>query len=113
MNESKQKARPRAMAAFSQNLSVNDFRAQLDRDAEQVGMTPGERYRLDGEWHRGEPLEKEDKDKVSYIGEWRQSPKGVRYPTCTFKTFRHGGQTVFYNGFEDVAALFRERQAKS
>jgi hypothetical protein len=94
------------LSNFSRHLDIRDFQVELDQHAAVVGIAPGVDYQLDGAWHQAEAEEKQNKGRVSYIGEWRETTSGVRYPRVTFWTFRHGGQAITFDGYQAARRLY-------
>ena len=95
------------LSAFSRQLSAADFRAEFDAAAAQVGIAPPPRYVLNGDWQYAKAIEPSYRHKVGYIGEWRVSRHGVRYPVVTFRTFKHGGVSAVCNGYRTVIERWR------
>lgn len=57
--------------------------------------------RLDGKGHGIKCYDKEHKGKTYYIGAWKETKAGQRYPTITVRSHAHGGLTLdYFNGFD-------------
>ncbi|WP_018234150.1 DUF7146 domain-containing protein [Thioalkalivibrio thiocyanodenitrificans] len=96
------------LKAFSETLNENDFAQYLDEVASGVGIQEGEGYLLDQSWHKATAVERSDKGKVSYKGEWRYTPTGIRYPTATLRNYRGGEQSVYFDGYKPLIELFNQ-----
>ena len=97
----------KALAEWSKNLSEADFSDQLAFHAQQVGIDGAQTFRFDGRWHGADAAENAYKGKVKYVCEWRMNKDhDVRYPSATFYTYKHGGESSSYNGYDDVVELF-------
>ncbi len=94
------------LIAFAALLGEADFRPLLDAAAIEVGADPAGEYRLDGRWHRLHGSTPGDRGRVGYRGEWRTSRHAVRYPTASFYSHRHGGQSVTFDGWPALIDLF-------
>ena len=96
------------LVEFSQTLSESDYRPELAAIAGDFGIE-GEDFQLDGTFHRPQISDRTFKGRTGYIGEWRVSRRGVRYPSCTFSSKRHGGVSEKFNGWQTLVELYRAR----
>lgn len=94
------------LIAFAALLGESDYRPLLDAAAIEVGADPAGEYWLDGRWHRLNGSTPADRGRVGYRGEWRTSRHAVRYPTASFYSHRHGGQSVALDGWPALIDLF-------
>ena len=101
------------LADFSRALSVDDFQVDLDSIATQFSIEPGSRYVLDGKFQKPSINDRAYRGRTGYIGEWRESGLGVRFPRITFYSQRHGGESVVFDGFEAVMDLYRNGSGRA
>lgn len=92
--------------AFADRLTEHDFTEHLDALGDELGIGPGTDWVLDNHWHKANPATSADRGKVTYCGEWVTSKRGVRYPTATLRTYRHCGQSVYFDGYPLVRDMF-------
>ena len=92
--------------AFADRLTEHDFAEHLDALGDELGIGPGTDWVFDNEWHKAVPATSADRGKVTYCGEWSSSKGGIRYPTATLRTYRHGGQSVYFDGYPLVRDMF-------
>jgi len=96
---------------LSQRLSITDFQIELDDIASNLGIAPHQTYKLDGDFHSHLEFDNSAyRGRTGYIGEWRTTKNGIRYPFVTFRTQRHGGQSVVFNGYISVLDKFEGNQ---
>ena len=107
MNPSIQGMKTVTLSDFSRTLSINDFRADLASIAVQFGIGPGNQYTVNGEFQKPKIDDRAYRGRTGYIGEWRESRLGVRFPQVTFYSQRHGGESVVLDGFKVVMDLYR------
>ena len=95
------------LADFSRMLSVNDFQADLDSIAVQFSIEPGHHYTLNGDFQKPKINDPAYRGRTGYVGEWRESRLRVRFPSLTFYSQRHGGESIVFDGFNVVMDLYR------
>ena len=96
-----------SLVDFSRTLSVSDFQADLDSIAVQFSIEPGHHYTLNGNFQKPKIADRVYRGRTGYIGEWRKSRLGVRFPRVTFYSQRHGSESIVFDGFKVVMELYR------
>ena len=92
---------------FSNSLTVADFQTDLDSIAIQFSIEPGHHYTLNGDFQKPKIDDRAYRGRTGYIGEWRETRLGARFPRVTFYTQRHGGESIVFDGFKVVMDLYR------
>lgn len=97
------------LAEFSRELSEADFAPELDVVAGMFGIE-SENFVLDGQFHKPRAVtDKSYRGRVAYVGQWRTTRRGVRFPRVRFYSQRHGGISEVFDGFPVVVELHRSR----
>jgi len=79
----------------------HEFSRFLDTLSYQIDAPSA--LRLDGKGHGIKCYDKEHKGKTYYIGTWKTTKAGKRFPTITVRSHAHGGVTLgYFNGFETL-----------
>lgn len=95
------------LTEFSNSLTVADFQTDLDSIAVQFSIESGHQYTLNGDFQKPKIDDRAYRGRTGYIGEWRETRLGVRFPRVTFYSQRHGGESIVFDGFKVVMDLYR------